>query len=155
MERRVKGPATGLIVLAGLSIAWELFNLLGTALGFMAGIMEKVVEMMPPETPPEVRQALLGNAGNAGSLILTYVFGVIALGVYAFVLYGALQMLKLRSWVLAVAASIVAMVPCIGSCCCFVGLPLGIWSLVVLMNRDVKAAFASIASTAGTAAPPM
>ena len=33
------------------------------------------------------------------------------------------------------------MVPCLA--CCLVGLPVGIWSLVVLLNAEVKAAFKS------------
>ena len=37
-------------------------------------------------------------------------------------------------------ATIIAMVPCI-SPCCLVGLPIGIWALVVLMKPEVKAAF--------------
>jgi hypothetical protein len=41
------------------------------------------------------------------------------------------------------------MIPCFTGCCCIPGLAVGIWSLVVLMNRDVKAAFA------GTVEPPM
>jgi hypothetical protein len=33
------------------------------------------------------------------------------------------------------------MVPCFTGCCCLVGVPLGIWSLIVLFNKDVKQAF--------------
>jgi hypothetical protein len=41
-----------------------------------------------------------------------------------------------------VVTSIVAMVPCLGPCC-IVGIPIGIWALVVLMKPEVKAAFTS------------
>ena len=41
---------------------------------------------------------------------------------------------------LGIAASIVAMIN-FGNCCCLLGIPIGIWSLVILMQPDVKAAF--------------
>jgi hypothetical protein len=55
------------------------------------------------------------------------------------VLYGAWQMKDLRSQGSAMAASITAMLPC--NLCCLVGLPVGIWSLVVLNRPEVKNAF--------------
>jgi len=39
-----------------------------------------------------------------------------------------------------VAASIIAMIPCVSPCCCL-GLPFGIWALVVLARPAVKSAF--------------
>jgi hypothetical protein len=57
-----------------------------------------------------------------------------------FVIYGALKMKRAESYKLAVAASIMAMVPGL-SPCYFVGLPLGIWSLVVLLNQENKRGF--------------
>jgi predicted Zn finger-like uncharacterized protein len=53
---------------------------------------------------------------------------------------GALRMLQLRGYVLAVIASVLAMVNC-GQLCCVLGLPVGIWSLIVLARADVRAAF--------------
>jgi hypothetical protein len=49
-------------------------------------------------------------------------------------------MKKLESYGLAMAASIIAMIPCV-SPCCLLGLPIGIWALVVLMKPEVKSAF--------------
>ena len=67
-------------------------------------------------------------------------FGIIAICVSGFVIFGAMKMKKLESYGLAMGASIVAMIPCI-SPCCVLGLPIGIWALVVLMKPEVKAAF--------------
>ena len=66
--------------------------------------------------------------------------GLISLAVGAFILVGAFKMMKLRSYGMAVAASIIAMIPCVSPCCCL-GLPFGIWALVVLSRREVKSAF--------------
>ena len=56
------------------------------------------------------------------------------------VLVGAIQMLRLRTHSLALVGAITAMIN-IGNCCCLLGLPIGIWSLVVLLRPEVKSAF--------------
>jgi hypothetical protein len=56
------------------------------------------------------------------------------------ILFGGLKMKKLEGYGLVMAASIVAMIPCI-SPCCFIGLPIGIWALMVLNKPEVKSAF--------------
>jgi hypothetical protein len=38
------------------------------------------------------------------------------------------------------AASIIAIIPCFGPCCCL-GIPVGIWALVVINKPEVKSAF--------------
>jgi len=58
-----------------------------------------------------------------------------------FLIAAALPMLWLRAYWLAVAASIVAMLPVGPSF--LAGLPIGIWTLVALSRTDVKAAFAA------------
>ena len=51
-----------------------------------------------------------------------------------------MKMKKLESYGWAMTASILALAPCI-SPCCLVGLPIGIWALVVLAKPEVKSAF--------------
>ena len=65
---------------------------------------------------------------------------VIALLVSVFILVGGLKMRKLENYGLAMATSILAMIPCI-SPCCLIGLPVGIWAVVVLSKPEVKSAF--------------
>ena len=68
------------------------------------------------------------------------VFRVIGILVCIFIFYSALKMKKLENYGLCMGASIVAMIPCI-SPCCLIGLPIGIWALVVLNKPEVKASF--------------
>jgi hypothetical protein len=68
------------------------------------------------------------------------VSAIIGLAVSGFIIWASMQMKQLHKWTMAVAASIVAMIPCIGPCC-IIGLPIGIWSVVVLMKPEVKSAF--------------
>ena len=126
----VKGPAIALIVIASLGIAY--YGLSGLFTLFTGGVMFH--RQMPPNIPPQMRQFIEGMQGPLA--------GVISLAVAAlngFVLFGALKLLRLRNHGLAIAACIVAMLPC--QCCCLFGLPVGIWALVVLNKPEVKSQF--------------
>jgi hypothetical protein len=68
------------------------------------------------------------------------VFNVIGLGVGVLTLVASLKMKKLESYGLVMTGTICSMLPCISPCCC-VGLPIGIWVLVVLAKPEVKSAF--------------
>jgi len=68
------------------------------------------------------------------------VSAVIGLVVSGVIFFGAMKMKSLENYGLAMAASIIAMIPCF-SPCCLLGLPIGIWALVVLTKPDVKSAF--------------
>ncbi len=52
------------------------------------------------------------------------------------ILFGAFQMLQLRSYAWAMAAAILSIVAC-----SLVGLPMGIWALIVLARQDVRETF--------------
>lgn len=56
-------------------------------------------------------------------------------------IYGALQMRQLKSWNLSLGGGVAASIPC--SFCCIVSIPLGVWAIVVLLNDEVKQAFAA------------
>ena len=58
----------------------------------------------------------------------------------AVVLVGAIKMKNLQNYGLAMTSAIIALIPCF-SPCCVLGLPFGIWALVVLSDNRVKAAF--------------
>ena len=57
-----------------------------------------------------------------------------------FIIFGGIQMFRIKTWAVAMAATIVSMLN-VGSCCCIIGLPVGIWALVILLIGDVKRAF--------------
>jgi hypothetical protein len=111
------------MVLGGLYIVVNLLvlvlHLLGTGMGAMAGGNEGMGAMM---------NGALGMVLDIIGFLLGFVIA-----------FGGLKMKNMQSYGLAMTASILAMLPC--SCCCIIGLPLGIWSLVVLMKPEVKAAF--------------
>jgi hypothetical protein len=57
----------------------------------------------------------------------------------AFVIFGALKMRNLQSHGLALGAAIVSILPCSGCCC--LGMPVGIWALIMLLKPEVKSQF--------------
>jgi hypothetical protein len=122
---RVRRPATGMIVGAAINVAF-LFVILGIFLAFYSGVEYAVG-------------------------ILAMSLGAIGTGVL--IIVGAWQMMRLRSYRLAVAASALSFVAAAGSLLVMplalgslLGLPFGIWALVVLLRPDVRAAFASAAA---------
>jgi len=128
----VKIPAIALIVVASLGIAYYLFNTVLVATGKSS---------FQPDTSnlsPQMQQFMEGfNRGSHGPLAIMVSLFVVALN--AFVLFGSIKMLRLQNYGIAVAAAIVAMLPC--QCCCLFGLPFGIWALVVLNKPEVKSQF--------------
>ena len=126
----VKGPAIALIIIASLGAAYYVFS--GIFAMFIGGAMFH--QEMPPDLPPQMRTLIEGVQGPLAGM-----FNLLIAAVNGFVIFGAVKMLRLQSYGLAMAASIVAMLPC--QCCCLVGLPLGIWALVVMNKPEVKSQF--------------
>lgn len=128
----LKVPAIFLIIIGALGILMALWGIIQSATGMNE---EALAQMMAnPDIPPMVRQWV------AASQSWGAVMNVIVLLTSAFVIYGGLQMMKLQNFGMAMGAAIVAMIPCFGPCCCL-GIPVGIWALVLLNKPEIKASF--------------
>jgi predicted Zn finger-like uncharacterized protein len=125
-EAEVAGPAIALMVSAGLgiaaNIAYLIFRLVDLAL---------VKQPIPHDKPGQAGFAC-GVAGVIGGDLLGMLMCFI-------VLAGAIKMKRLQSFGLAMTACILAMIPC--NCCFVLGIPFGIWGLVILNKPAVKEAF--------------
>lgn len=125
-SQQVSGPAIGLLVTGIIGAIFSVVALISVSIGTGLSTLwdydfaEKYVDFYE------------GAAGIGSSFV-----GIL---VAAFIIYAALKMKDLTQYGLAMAASILAMIPCI-SPCCLIGLPIGIWCLVVLTRPEVKAAF--------------
>jgi hypothetical protein len=89
---------------------------------------------------PNAPEFIQGMQAGATGPVVAVVQGIFCL-VNLFLIGGGVQMARIRTWGIALAASILAMIN-FGTCCCIVGLPVGIWSVVILLQPEVKAAFA-------------
>ena len=74
----------------------------------------------------------MAPVGIADNILCILIGGVI--------IFGSMKMKTLHSFGLSMTSSILAMIPCI-SPCCLMGLPIGIWAIVVLNKPEVKTAF--------------
>ena len=77
---------------------------------------------------------MMENVMNGG-------FGVLGLVANSLVLMAGIFMKSLKAYVLCIIGCIASFM--LNGCCC-IGLPIGIWALVVLVNSDVKAGFAAM-----------
>jgi hypothetical protein len=126
VRSQLSGPSTGLLVTGIIGGVLSLMSLVFQLIG--AGISTMMMERVPRQ--------FLGLIQGFGVAAIS----VIELLVAGFIIFISFKMKEAQEWPLAIAASILAMIPCI-SPCCIVGLPIGIWCLVVLNKPEVKAAF--------------
>jgi hypothetical protein len=120
---RLAGPAVGMMVTAGIGILGILGIAALLALGLAVG-------------PPPGQ-----NMGQADMFLGLAVWGVIlfvALILMCLVIYGAVKMKRGESYGMAMAASVLASIPCLTLCIC---MPFGLWGLVVLFDDAVKGTF--------------
>lgn len=120
---KLKGPILGIKITAILGVLYCLFTLVSNLVGGS--------EWMYSSYPAEHR-GLIKGFGIGGS--------VIGLAAAAFLWMGAGKMERLQGYNMALATAIVAMVPCVSPCCCL-GVPIGIWAVIVLSRPEVKSAF--------------
>ncbi len=132
MDKKVQPPAIALLVVAALTVLLFVVSLVSNDLA---------LKMMESANMPDDQMQQFRDVMEQSSMLGNVVGGILNVGGAALIAFGAWRMKELRSYGLAVTASILAMIPCFTSCCCLLGLPVGIWALIVLLDKDVKAAF--------------
>jgi hypothetical protein len=129
--QRVSGPATALIVFSSICMVLQ-------ALAIVVNVVQMVTgHHVKPPPGDDFAMIYVMSEGIVG-----IVSGIFSLAMGALIFIGASKMKRLESYSFAMAAAIIAMLPCV-SPCCFLGLPFGIWALVVLNDVPVKRAFRS------------
>lgn len=132
IQNRVNGPAIALMVVAGLYALMSLISLGMHLLGMAGAGISSAMGNMGGFAPSGLVSMMSGGIG-----LMINIFG---LAVDVAIFLGALKMKALENYNFAMVGTILALLPC--NCCCWVlGLAAGIWSLVILMNPEVKAAF--------------
>jgi hypothetical protein len=126
----IQVPGVLVAVTGGIGVALYALNLIMRMLG---------VGMTPPPlgTGPELDWLFDFFASGAGAAL-----DLVWLALSVVVLIGGLQMLQLQRYTFCLCTAILAMLPCISPCCC-IGLPAGIWALVILAKPEVRSAFST------------
>ena len=120
ITKLVTPPAILMLVLTGLSILGQVIEL----------VLHPVGDLLD-----EGARELDIYIGSGQTLGLG--LGIFRLGIATVVIIGAFKMLQQRSWSLSMAAAILMLVPCLGPCCPL-GIPVGIWALIILFKPEVR-----------------
>lgn len=128
---KIMAPAIAMMVLGVLGVLGSIMGLVF----LMGGVAQP--ELDDPEIPEGLKTALEALSGPVGMAIQ----GVLIF-VNAIIFLGGLMMSRLKAWVLCLFAAILLALN-VGSCLCFAGIPVGIWSIVVLLMDDVRQRFAA------------
>jgi hypothetical protein len=125
---QVQAPAVAMIVVSLVALIVGTLGLIADVFLIVSGMVEKLEAMND------------GPTSEYTDIAIRVIWGIILLVASSFVLYGALQMKRLKNYRVAVAASIVAMIPLVGPCC-LLGIPFGIWAVITLAKPGVRQSF--------------
>ncbi len=126
-RKAVRVPAIGLLAASGLSLLLLLRPLMIT----LAMPSKDVARWLGVYLP----------------YVMFFPSGLVGLAVVGFlIVFGAIGMLRLRNRGWAILAAILAMIAMPGN---IIGLPMGIWALVILRRRNVADAFATLRAARG------
>jgi hypothetical protein len=120
----VKMPALLLLIVGAIGVAFSILGILLAILGVGMGAIQGG------------DQGMMSMVGGGVGIVFRIIFTILQ----CVICFGAFKMGKLQSYGLAMTAAVIAVIPCV-SPCCVVGIPFGIWALIVLMKPEVKAAF--------------
>lgn len=117
--------ATAMMIVAAAGLACSGYN-------FAVSFGDPNVDPRASQMMQEFQRASVGPVatGIHGGLVILNLFVIVC----------SIQLTRLRNWGLGMAAAGLSMLN-VGSCCCVVGLPVGLFSLWVLFSPDVIAAF--------------
>ncbi|HEV3443900.1 MAG TPA: hypothetical protein VG099_04610 [Gemmataceae bacterium] len=116
-------------------------------LGILINLGQAGYALVPKPPPPahegppkDFMEAVQRGIEESQSGPVPLIGGLIFAGVSFLAMLGGIFMLTRRFYGMAILGSIMAMID-IGNCCCLLGLPFGIWALVVLARPEVKRLF--------------
>jgi predicted Zn finger-like uncharacterized protein len=136
VRTKVMLPAIFLLIISMMGLLCDGLGMI-RALAARPPTVKEIEDQMP---------ALKGNPGiEIGIKMSTGPTGALLISSFLFLtlitLAGSIAMMAGRTRWLAITGSLAAMINNPLYCCCVLGLPFGIWSLVVLLSEDVKKAF--------------
>jgi hypothetical protein len=121
---KIKIPALCLKIVAVVNFVLALWNL--ASLIFFRPATSQLYANIPELQDPQIQKILhlaygpLGIANDIFCLVMA-----------ALIFVGATKMQSLKNYEFAFVAAVLAMIPCLTPCC-IIGLPFGIWALVVM-----------------------
>ena len=128
-RERLKLPAMRLIAL----------GLVNALLGVLA-VLQLLLKLINAEQTTRVFESEARRLGYMFGFFFWPLLMFLGTLISPLVIYGGARMYAAKSYAMARLAAILALIP-VTSCCFVLGIPVGIWSLIVLRRPEVKAAF--------------
>jgi len=125
-KSQISGPAISLIVVSIICLVLVAFGIVFDVIILATGFTD---EMIQPRGMPKSVQVMIRMA-----------WGLLLMVSNTVVLIGAIKMLQLKNYEFARISAIISVIPCVGPCC-VLGIPFGIWALVVMGRPEIKNAF--------------
>ena len=139
----VKNPAICLILTGLLNIVLSLWGAVESV--FFPVNIDQQLAAVPQFNDPQVQKFLSDPQVThflhllfSPAILLTNDLFTLTMSIL--VLVGALRMKALRSYEFSMIAALLALLPCVTSCC-LIGLPFGIWAIIVLRRPGIKSQF--------------
>ena len=133
IKDKLKAPGIALIVVGSIGLLLMGAYMVLTVVMALSGAPG--FEPPPQMTDPAERTGFyIGAYGVIIMMVLNTLFQI-------FIILGGLAMVKGKGRGAAFAGSILSVIPCLSSSLCFLGIPFGIWALVVLADPNVKRSF--------------
>ena len=128
-RERLKLPAMGLIAV----------GLVNALIGVLA-VLQLLLKLTNAEQTTRVFESEARRLGYMFGFFFWPLLMFLGTLISPLVIYGGARMYAAKSYAMARLAAILALIP-VTSCCFVLGIPVGIWSLIVLRRPEVKAAF--------------
>ena len=143
---QVMTPAILLIVTGALGLILAVLGLIQS--GQIAAQFDEQIDQVEknPGIPADQKKAQKEMLTNIRDVMVPAAMPLYAVNalIAAIVLFGGLKLRSLSGRGLVIAGSVLSMIPIVNGCCCLLGLPAGIWALIVLARPEVKAGFAAV-----------
>jgi len=150
---KVMGPAIGLILTGVLTLGLVVWGIVQNAAAGGGDFDTKWAEEIKkiendPNQQADQKKATIDFMNKIHDVVkpladfsVVFQIGAVAIGILSII--GGVRVMALKNRGLGITSSILSMLPCV-SCCCL-GIPFGIWMLIVLSNDVVKRGFAAVA----------
>jgi fatty acid desaturase len=142
----VRGPAIGLLIASIIGLLWSGYWFFAVNHPAFDGGWNQSIEneMKDPKKSDAEKKEFKQTMDSMKQPAKTTIFALGAVSILACLLtiLAAIMMFNLKGRGLAYLASIITAIPLM-YCCCFLGMPFAIWSLMVLGRPEVKAGYAA------------
>lgn len=145
-KERTYMPAIFLIITGAISLCGAVYGFV--MLPSFDANMDAQIKIIEgnPNVPPAQKKAQVDMVRSIADTLRPLLLPayLVVTAVALLTIFGGVQLMNLRGKAVVIAGSILSMIPVTSGCCCL-GVPFGIWALVVLNNPVVRQGYLAAA----------